>query len=551
MSGSAVDASIALNANAPKPVNPLVQMGQFAQTAGGLANLQNTQLQLAGRNALAQAYQQAPIDPVTGLPQQAGLIDALRKTQGGGLVLPEVIQQIQARQLAEYQLNHASLAQQQERAGAFGSFLGPLMAKGAAVTPQDIFGAINRAHAAGLPTDEAVAQAATSMPMADPSRMSDSGYMADYQKKLAAWAPGFVKNAWGASLPAAVQAQTFTPNVDVHNFGGQSVGIDRNAVTNPGIVGQSFTNTVTPEAANTRIPTFQNGAPGSVPLAAVAVPGTVAGSSAPPSPLGTGRYPGAAPGTAPAGEAPAGTPLPAPASAPGGFVQSGPALGQTDAAAAQGRAYGEMAGDLVKSAATVPAQKSILGNMQALLEGNTFGTGPGAQEWKNAIAAWNRVMPAGMSINATGVGNQDEFGKLGWQLAQQQFGALGGTGTDAKLASAVHTSPSEFLSRLGNEGIISLLKGNTDAIGVMGKEWQKWLAAHNNDPNTYGQFVTQFNQHFDPRVFQSQYMKNPKDIIKGMTPDEQKKFYADYNAALANGWIPDPRVPAGGANAGQ
>lgn len=559
MSGTTVDANIALNANAPKPVNPLVQAGQFAQTMGGLTNLQNTQLQLAGRNALMRAYQQAPIDPKTGLPDQAALIDALQHTPGGGLVLPDVIKSNQAQQLAGYQINQAQLAQAQNRTAAIGTLTAPLLSKiasGQPVTFSDVAGVINGAAARGYPTDEAVNAVEKTMPLPDPSRSGDPSYMADYNKKVAAWAGNFVKTTWGASAPSAVQAQVFTPNPQATNQGGKIVYRDTNAVTNPDIVGTQAPMSLTPEAQNTRVHTFKNGAPGTVPLASVAAPDTMPnddGTPAP-SPLGTGRYPTAAPGTAPAGEAPAGTPLPAPAAARGGFVQSGPALGQEAAAAHQGAAYGEMAGDLVKSASTVPAQKAILGNMQALLAGNSFGTGPGAQEWKNAIAGWNRIMPSGMAINVNGVGNQEEFTKLGWQLAQQQFGALGGTGTDAKLASAVHTSPSDFLSHLGNDGIISLLKGNADAIGVMGKEWQKWLAdpsKGNNDPNTYGKFVTQFNQQFDPRVFQSQYMKNPAEVLQGMSPAEKQKFRQDYNAAVANGWIPDPRVPAGGANAGQ
>jgi len=86
-----------------------------------------------------------------------------------------------------------------------------------------------------------------------------------------------------------------------------------------------------------------------------------------------------------------------------------------------------------------------------------------------------------------------------------------------------------------------------DALQVMNSEWQKWLAGHNQNAGTYGQFVTQFNKTFDPRVFQSVYADpaEKQTLLKGMSPEEQAKFRKDFNTAVDNGWVPDPRAGGG------
>jgi hypothetical protein len=78
----------------------------------------------------------------------------------------------------------------------------------------------------------------------------------------------------------------------------------------------------------------------------------------------------------------------------------------------------------------------------------------------------------------------------------------------------------------------------------MNDEWQNhWLPAHDGNTATYGQFVTQFNKQFDPRVFQGMYM-DPQDrqhMLSGMSAREKDQFRQDFNLAVRNGWIPDPR----------
>jgi hypothetical protein len=190
--------------------------------------------------------------------------------------------------------------------------------------------------------------------------------------------------------------------------------------------------------------------------------------------------------------------------------------------------------DLEKAAQASPARKAILGNLEAMNQ--QFTSGPLAHDINKTQKTVNEV--TGIPIfGSDKIKAQEEFGKQAQQLAQQQFQTLGGTGTDAKLDSVISTSPSEMLSNLGNQGIIHLLKGNEDAITVMNQEWKQYEQAHG--PSSYDQFVTQFNQKYDPRIFQAQYM-NPderKAMVGGMSPTERTAFFQKYDDAHANGWV--------------
>jgi hypothetical protein len=223
----------------------------------------------------------------------------------------------------------------------------------------------------------------------------------------------------------------------------------------------------------------------------------------------------------------------------------GPPMGREASANVAAAENTKQAIGLQSAASNVPAQKGLLGNLDAELDKIT--TGPGA-DWRNFAKAFvNTNSPFGNIFNPSTIASQEEFSKQAFQLAQQQFQTLGGTGTDAKLDSTMHTSPSAMLTNYGNKGIIALLKGNADAIAAMNHAWQtQWLPAHGNDTGTYGQFVTQFNQGFDPRIFQSAYMTPAQraDILKGMTDAEKTAFRMKYNSAVARGDIPDPRAAA-------
>jgi len=149
----------------------------------------------------------------------------------------------------------------------------------------------------------------------------------------------------------------------------------------------------------------------------------------------------------------------------------------------------------------------------------------------------NVPLPQGWQFDPQSIASQQEFNKQAMQLAQQQFQAIGGTGTDSKFASAFETSPNETLSTLGNQGIIRLLKGNEDALQAKN---QAWLSTTNANPNaSYRAFSQNFNNYFGPRVFQFKYL-SPSDrqsYVQGMNPQEQQKFLTDMTVAQKRGWI--------------
>ena len=230
----------------------------------------------------------------------------------------------------------------------------------------------------------------------------------------------------------------------------------------------------------------------------------------------------------------------------GGTYQTGLAPGYGEAAGATGLASAAQAVDLGKAADSSPIRKGMLGNLETDLK--NFTSGPSA-DWQKVGKAWaNRnVLPSGMQFDPTSIASQEAFTKQAEQLAQQQFAAIGGTGTDAKFGSAFKSNPNEALSQLGNKGIIRLLKGNEDAIQAKNNAWQSWVRA-GNPPNSYPQFAAEFNRNFDPRIYQAQYMSKEdfSKMVKSMSGPEQRQFVARTNAAKQNGHATGPGAYFGG-----
>lgn len=248
--------------------------------------------------------------------------------------------------------------------------------------------------------------------------------------------------------------------------------------------------------------------------------------------LGNGRYQGGAPA------APGGAPQPQPMGIP-----AGPPLGAGPAADVMGQESAKQGVALQQTADQVPQRKALLQNLESSLE--KFTSGPGS-DWKRiAKSMLNVNNPLGDSFDVKSIASQEEFNKLSTQFAQAQAATLG-TGTDAKLDSAMHTSPNSSLTPAGNKSIIAILKGNEDAISAKNQAWQKWLAS-GNGPESYGQFSATFNKGFNPRVFQFQYMDktDAKAAIKAMKPDEKKSFVSTLRMALDNGWLTLPGASNG------
>lgn len=245
------------------------------------------------------------------------------------------------------------------------------------------------------------------------------------------------------------------------------------------------------------------------------------------------------------------TGAPAPQGKPSSFddiyrsrISGAPAAGLAPGVGAAATKTAETSADLGNALTTaaneVPQTRAILDNLERTLK--DFTPGPGADYKRIAKAFANTVLPEswqkeGSILDPKSVSSQEEFNKLAYNLAQNQFQALGGTGTDAKLNSTMHTSPNELMSKNGVQGVIQLLKGNTDALAVKAKAWNAWKKVHGEE--SYSDFSDDFNQNFNPRVFQFKYVPKTdrQKWYAAMSPEERRSFEEAASYALAKGWI--------------
>jgi len=189
---------------------------------------------------------------------------------------------------------------------------------------------------------------------------------------------------------------------------------------------------------------------------------------------------------------------------------------------------------LQKAAEGARDRKALMQDMEKHLGGFTAGI------------VGDKLAPLGNAANGianafgkpdvfAGVASKEQFDKLSATL-QQQRAALG-VSSDAGLSNAGASTPNSRYTTAGLEGMLANLKGNEDAIQIKNQEASKWLATHG--PNSYGQFQQQFNQTFEPRVFQLPYMKPEaaKKMLSSLSPAEAAKVDQAYKTAVANGWI--------------
>lgn len=189
--------------------------------------------------------------------------------------------------------------------------------------------------------------------------------------------------------------------------------------------------------------------------------------------------------------------------------------------------------ELQKSADAVPNRKALLGELEGIVKSGDVNLGPGSNTWTGILSGVQRLYGG----DSESVSKYDTFNKLSTQLAQQQFQTLGGTGTDTKLGSAISANPNTALSNKSNADIIALLKGNEDAIKIKNSEWQKWKEI--KGAGSYSAFSSDFNNKFDPRVFQAQYMApaDKKAMLDSLSDVEFSKYKNDYDVAHKNGWL--------------
>ena len=462
------------------PVNPL-------QTLSGIAGLQNTlnqnrlfQQQFKTNLAVSNIYKQA-MNPDGTIDQQK-LSNLLASDPDASYGLPQAYQGAQKAQGRNIANSAAALANAKAHLSAVSDYLAPMVAPKANPTSGDVVTALGHAMTVGMATPDEAANVWASIPRLPNGQIDES--------KVKDWA----QRQMMATMSKQEQLNASAPPPKTVDMGNQTGIYSLPQMGQPSQLG-----------------TIPKGLPPTTPVF--------------PAGGGQPQYAGAGGGAAPGGA------QPGQSAAPPTFADNPP--GYQEAKSAQGTFSAGQGNTLQARADQVTNNKAILGNLEGAL--NQIGTGPKSGWLPKGAAFFNAQ--TGFGFNAKNIATREEFNKQAVMLAQQQFQTLGGTGTDAKLESTSLTSPNSELSTLGNKGIIAMLKGNEDAISKKNEAWQAWQKSHG--PETYGDFSTQFNKSYDPRVFQSQYLtpEDNKKMLSGMTATEKKAFANSYRSALANGWV--------------
>lgn len=545
MSGTVSSSNVASQAYVPpQQQNLLQQAGQGLGLIQGLNQVRRENETFGAQQTIGRAMQQA-MDPATGQVNHQRFQELLAGNPMAAFLAPQAL--IQARQLegatTQVQAGQAQLGMlrlNNVRQSVQGLLANPQVSR------EDVLREITnllRLPSEQRPFDEATAAAQLATLPSDPA-----GVRRWLMQRMASTDQGLQ------------QLQQFLPRPAMINTGPASVGVDMNPVSptygqqsGPAVtMGSSpqdmneLVDAIGPRGERIRVPRWAI-AP-MVTGAGTQVPGTGPGQPpASPSIFGNGRYPqpqgqtpsqpaaGAPQETRPAMSGGAAGPSTLP---PGGFAASLPP-GVSEAQTLQAARAAEAGTALLAAADEIPQIQGVLQNMDNLVR--QFSSGQTA-DWQRIVGSLGtQVLPTALQggiFDPSRAASQEEFNKQAMQLAQSQFRMLGGTGTDSQLASTMMTSPNELYSREGNRGIIAMLRGNYDALGVKARAWADWQR-QGNGPETYFQFESQFNRNFNPRVFQMQYLPPHarETALTNMSNSDRVAYRRDFLHSVANNWI--------------
>lgn len=498
--------------------NPLAQVGQIAQLQDAINRNQEFQAnRLAG-----QLYQQA-VDPSTGQLDTNKLVTLGSQNSGAALAMPNLVAQAQQRK--GEQLTQAKFVNQYMNQG-----LASLLSQDN-VGQADVVKFLTTAKANGvLPQQQydATMQELTQVP---PDQVR-----------------GWLTRHMVAGMDTGNQINFMYGQHTAVNQGNQTTLVQAPLSGGPMRTVGALPNTLTPAERVKQVPgpVGPNGEPTVITQGQYA---TQTGNAdvvtgRPQSPLGTGRLPpalrnpnapgGGAPPSAPAGGAP--QPQTTATSSQPMQTELGPA--QKEALARTAALSSDMANQLTASANESPQRQAMLNAMLGDL--TQFSSGPNTPVWSNMMGRMTQVLsglgvkaPAGADAQAS----RENFAKMTSQFAQLQAQKLGIT-TNDKLSVAFASNPNEVFTNLGNQGVIHVLQGNEDALQAKNNAW---VAAQQQGarPEQHSQWVNNFNQNFDPRVFWLQRM-TPQErsvLFQGMSDADITKLRGNLRYAINQGWV--------------
>ncbi len=484
--------------NKVMPLNPLDTYGKAATLQGVLNQNKLFQQQFKTNKAVSDIYKRAIKED--GTLDMNMVRDEVSRNPDAAYGLEQVLKGAQDLQQGQIKTSNAQIENIQNKAKAFAGYLSPMINGG---TSRDVALALAHAETNGIINDQERNKILATMPF-DPTtgKFDDSKIPMWAQEQLVKVLEAQRQLDYYNPAPTPTQTPQGTRFMRVPQAMGSAPSDAGGFIPNvPGPTQQTY-NPATKR--NEYVGVLPNGGVGGAPQA-----------------------PGGGMGAQPSAQA-------APnAFAPG--TPAGPALGEQEAATHTAQGSAEQGLALQRRAERVPETKAILGNLLAELNTPGFTVGPGTKSVADAAKFMNAQL--GTNIRVEGNKAREQFEKLAGMYAQSQFQALGGTGANAQLDATTLTSPNSKLSEMGNRGIIAMLNGNEDAVKAKHEYWQKWSAQ--NGSGTYGQFVADFQKHFDPRVFQSQYLDkaDQKKMISGMSQKEKNDLHSAFVFAKQNGWI--------------
>lgn len=488
----ALDPSIPLQAKAPdfNPLATMLQVGQYKQLQQSSRRLQ---MDTDANQAVGQAIQAN-----TGADGTVNLLGVQKQLASNptaaynlqGATGTNLVQQGQQTANGQAQLSLTS-DQQQHMAQQ----LGTLLAKPDLSFSDAVQTAASAGKLYGLP-DAVIQRSIAAMP-------TEPGELKSYiQARVASLqAPG-------------AQLGTMTPNPTQVDDGATKQYIDTNPISNPGIVGTTVQNKLSPGLATQRVPTVMpNGQPGTVSFGSTVppnlLPPAMQGGSQPAAP---GRYP-------------------QPQAQQGGFMPSGLAPGVAEAATAAGQGAGQQLLADQAANASSGARINMLQNAGDALTKAQTGTGA---DKLNAV----RGLVATLGGPADKVASYDEANKYLTQYAQQKAASFGNS-TDAQLSAAMTGNGNTHISNLAAQDVV---KVNLALERMDQARMQAWQNA-GLQPAQYATWKSQFGATMDPRVFVADQLDPAKvgAMVKKMNPKEQATFRTQYNWAVQNGYINGPQ----------
>lgn len=476
-----LDTSIALNANAPQPANPLAQALQVAQFRAYNANGLAAQQQLDANNAASQAFK-ASTDANGNTDYNK--FRSIMAGSGVAFNLPQINKSILDAQQAQQTLDRGAIGLSNDQLESAQKHLGwayqtaGSIANNPNATASDVTAAVGRAIDSGQITPQIAAQALADMPGSDAP-----------QGALQQWAANHVAQAAGQ----AQQLGIMLPKTGSIDKGDQILLTNTNPVSGDVSQTGSINKGIDPVTATSPVSVYDpaTGTQGIAPRGSL--PGFGGAGSPPPLPSTGPTTPNGPDRTYLPGQ----TPQPA-AAGPKNFVPTGPAMGVQDSNAGTVKTMNDHWDSLSGAATNAQRNIGIANNIQKLADTANTGFGSDRKATVNGILSAIGVKSSGDTAT-----DNDLLNKY---VAQLNISSLPG-GTDAAKALQSAATPGAKMQPEAIKQAAQYIVG----VNQMALAQQKYLQSYklNNDAAGYTQAKTAFDQNADPRIWAWASMQDP------------------------------------------